>query len=110
MSLGVLRTDISSYYLFFLYLTESKTENNRTECYLGQDNNSLLVYKVESSSAAHEEDTVRKIAIERQGATEVEVQVWKTVDGKAYEHLPLLPAQCTECCKVMGSSHYLPEI
>ncbi|KAB5548957.1 hypothetical protein PHYPO_G00061650 [Pangasianodon hypophthalmus] len=60
---------------------ESKTENNRTECYLGQDNNSLLVYKVESSSSAHVEDTVRKIAIERQGATEVEVQVWKTVDG-----------------------------
>ncbi|XP_060792036.1 chordin-like protein 2 isoform X2 [Neoarius graeffei] len=60
---------------------ESKRANNRTECYLGQDNNSLLVYKVESSSTAHVEDTVRKIAIERQGATEVEVQVWKTVDG-----------------------------
>ncbi|XP_046724324.1 chordin-like protein 2 isoform X1 [Silurus meridionalis] len=60
---------------------ESTTENNRIDCYLGQDNNSLLVYKVESSSAAHEEDTVRKIAIERQGATEIEVQVWKTVDG-----------------------------
>ncbi|XP_047661984.1 chordin-like protein 2 isoform X2 [Tachysurus fulvidraco] len=60
---------------------ESKNENNRTDCYPGQDNNNLLVYKVESSSAAREEDTVRKIAIERQGATEVEVQVWKTVNG-----------------------------
>ncbi|KAG7321128.1 hypothetical protein KOW79_015543 [Hemibagrus wyckioides] len=60
---------------------ENKTENNRTECYPGQDNNNLLVYKVESSSAEHEEDMVRKIAIERQGATEVEVQVWKTVNG-----------------------------
>lgn len=69
--------------------------NNRTECYLGQDNNSLLVYKVESSSTAHVEDTVRKIAIERQGAAEVEVQIWKTVDGKEYEHLLVLPAECS---------------
>ncbi|KAK2827318.1 hypothetical protein Q7C36_018244 [Tachysurus vachellii] len=60
---------------------ESKNENNRTDYYPGQDNNNLLVYKVEFSSAAREEDTVRKIAIERQGATEVEVQVWKTVNG-----------------------------
>ncbi|XP_066502512.1 chordin-like protein 2 [Hoplias malabaricus] len=60
---------------------EIKTESNRTECYLGQESNSLLVYKVEPSTAAHTEDTVRTIAIERQGATEVEVQVWKTVEG-----------------------------
>lgn len=80
--------------IFFPCLTENKTENNRTECYPGQDNNNLLVYKVESSSAEREEDMVRKIAIERQGATEVEVQVWKTVNGKDYEHPPLLPAQC----------------
>ncbi|KAL6469949.1 hypothetical protein MHYP_G00210680 [Metynnis hypsauchen] len=60
---------------------EIKAESNRTECYLGHDNNSLLVYKVEPSSAAHTEDTVRTIAIERQGATEIEVQVWKTVEG-----------------------------
>lgn len=89
MSLGVLHIAI---FLSFPYLTESKTENNGTECYLGQDNNSLLVYKVESSAAAHGEDMVRKIAIKRQGATEVEVQVWKTVDGKEYEHPSLLPA------------------
>lgn len=93
MSLGVLHVGIS--FIFFPYLTESKNENNRTDCYPGQDNNNLLVYKVESSSAAREEDTVRKIAIERQGATEVEVQVWKTVNGKKYEYLPLLPAQCS---------------
>lgn len=77
----------------FPYLTESKSGNNKTVCSMGQDNNSLLVYKVESLSTGHEEDTVRKIAIERQGATEVEVQVWKTVDGKTYEHSPLLTAQ-----------------
>ncbi|RXN27001.1 chordin 2 [Labeo rohita] len=59
---------------------ELKAENNRTECYLAQDNNSLLVYKVEPPSAAQSEDKVRMIAIERQGATEVEVQVWKTVE------------------------------
>lgn len=110
-------------YNFFSYLTESKIENNRTECYLGQDNNSLLVYKVESSSSAREEDTVRKIAIERQGATEVEVQVWKTVEGKQYE-CPSL-SSVAEYCNVMESaimynlaqfgiipppSHRLPEI
>ncbi|KAF4098600.1 chordin-like protein 2 [Onychostoma macrolepis] len=60
---------------------ELKAESNRTECYLAQDNNSLLVYKVEPPSAAQSEDKVRMIAIERQGATEVEVQVWKTVEG-----------------------------
>lgn len=54
---------------------------NRTECYLGQGNNNLSVYKVGASSTVHSEDTVRVIAIERQGTTEVEVQVWKTVGG-----------------------------
>ncbi|XP_076835619.1 chordin-like protein 2 isoform X1 [Brachyhypopomus gauderio] len=58
-----------------------KAEINRTECYLGQDNNSLLVYKVEPPSAVKTEDLVRTIAIERQGATELEVQVWKTIEG-----------------------------
>lgn len=71
-------------------LTEIKSESNRTECYLGQDSNSLLVYKVEPSSAAHTEDTVRTIAIERQGATEIEVQVWKTVEGNVHTVPPLL--------------------
>lgn len=66
---------------FKLAFPELKAESNRTECYLAQDNNSLLVYKVEPSSAAQSEDKVRMIAIERQGATEVEVQVWKTVEG-----------------------------
>lgn len=48
---------------------------------LGHDNNNLLVYKVKPSSKVHTEDTVRIIAIERQGTAEVEVQVWKTVGG-----------------------------
>ncbi|XP_028839594.1 chordin-like protein 2 isoform X1 [Denticeps clupeoides] len=59
---------------------EQKVEN-RTECFLGQDSNNILVYKFEPSPDAHLEDTVRMIAIERQGAPEVEVQVWKTVGG-----------------------------
>ncbi len=63
------------------WFPELKAESNRTECYLAQDNNSLLVYKVEPPSAAQSEDKVRMIAIERQGVTEVEVQVWKTVEG-----------------------------
>lgn len=69
------------FFFFKLVFPELKAESNRTECYLTQDNNSLLVYKVETSSAAQSEDKVRMIAIERQGATEVEVQVWKTVEG-----------------------------
>lgn len=48
---------------------------------LGHDNNNLLVYKVKPSSKVQTEDTVRVIAIERQGTAEVEVQVWKTVGG-----------------------------
>ncbi|XP_030638516.1 chordin-like protein 2 [Chanos chanos] len=60
---------------------ELKAESNRTECYLGQDNNSLLVYKVEPPSTEHSEDKVRMIAIERQGAAKVEFQIWKTVGG-----------------------------
>nr|XP_055036337.1 chordin-like protein 2 [Misgurnus anguillicaudatus] len=59
---------------------ELKAERNRSECHRGQDNNSLLVYKVESSSGSQSEE-VRMIAIERQGSTEVELQVWKTVEG-----------------------------
>lgn len=72
---------LSVFFFFKLVFPELKAESNRTECYLTQDNNSLLVYKVETSSAAQSEDKVRMIAIERQGATEVEVQVWKTVEG-----------------------------
>ncbi|CAB1333012.1 unnamed protein product [Coregonus sp. 'balchen'] len=64
---------------------ELNAESNRTDCYmnmnLGHDNNNLLVYKVKPSSKVHTEDTVRIIAIERQGTAEVEVQVWKTVGG-----------------------------
>lgn len=48
---------------------------------LGHDNNNLSVYKVKPSSKVQTEDTVRVIAIERQGTAEVEVQVWKTVGG-----------------------------
>ncbi|XP_036380977.1 chordin-like protein 2 [Megalops cyprinoides] len=60
---------------------ELKAETNSTQCLLGQDSNNLLVYKVEPSSESATEDAVRIIAIERQGVAEVEVQVWKTVEG-----------------------------
>ncbi|XP_062867944.1 chordin-like protein 2 [Trichomycterus rosablanca] len=57
---------------------ETKPGTNRTECLPGQDN-SLLVYKVKPGAYAR--DTVRKIAIAREGTAKVEVQVWKTVEG-----------------------------
>ncbi|XP_022618265.1 chordin-like protein 2 isoform X2 [Seriola dumerili] len=59
---------------------ESKAESNQTQCYLGFKN-SLLVYKVESSLRVDSPNTVRVIAVERQSTAEVEVQVWKTVEG-----------------------------
>lgn len=58
----------------------SKAESNQTQCYLGYKN-SLLVYKVESSLKVDAPGTVRIIAVERQSTAEVEVQVWKTVEG-----------------------------
>lgn len=59
---------------------ESKAESNQTQCYLGYKNN-LLVYKVDSSLKVDPPNTVRIIAVERQSTAEVEVQVWKTVEG-----------------------------
>ncbi|XP_023656262.1 chordin-like protein 2 isoform X1 [Paramormyrops kingsleyae] len=60
---------------------ELKAESNRTQCGLGQNSNSLLVYKVEPSSEADTQDTIRVIAVEKQGANVIEVHVWKTVEG-----------------------------
>lgn len=39
------------------------------------------MYKVESSLKVDPPNTVRVIAIERQSTAEVEVQVWKAVEG-----------------------------
>lgn len=67
--------------LFFSSLSlESKAEANQTQCYPGYKNN-LLVYKVELSLRVDPPNTVRIIAVERQGTAEVEVQVWKSVEG-----------------------------
>ena len=66
-------------HLCFLSL-ESKAESNQTQCYLGYKNN-LLVYKVDSSLKVDPPIAVRIIAVERQSTAEVEVQVWKTVEG-----------------------------
>lgn len=65
--------------LSFLSL-ESKAESNQTQCFHGIKNN-LLVYKVESSLKVDPPNTVRIIAVERQSTAEVEVQVWKAVEG-----------------------------
>nr|XP_015197209.1 PREDICTED: chordin-like protein 2 isoform X1 [Lepisosteus oculatus] len=59
---------------------EQKTEQNRTQCSPGKDSAEFLVYKVGSGT----DSTVRKIAIERQGAAELEVHVWKTVEGSLH--------------------------
>uniref|UniRef100_A0A3Q3XG79 VWFC domain-containing protein n=1 Tax=Mola mola TaxID=94237 RepID=A0A3Q3XG79_MOLML len=59
---------------------KSKAESNQTQCYHGIKNN-LLVYKVESSLKVDPPNTVRIIAVERQSTAEVEVQVWKAVEG-----------------------------
>lgn len=59
---------------------ESKAEANQTLCYPG-DKNKLLVYKVESSLRVDPPNTVRIIAVERRRTSEVEVQVWKSVEG-----------------------------
>ncbi|KAF3705989.1 Chordin-like protein 2 [Channa argus] len=60
--------------------TESKAESNQTQCFFGYKNN-LLVYKVDSSFKVDPPHAVRIIAVERQSTAEVEVQVWKTVEG-----------------------------
>ena len=59
---------------------ERKTERNQTQCYTGHKSN-VLVYKVDSSMKVDPPDTVRIIAVEKQSTAEVEVQVWKTVEG-----------------------------
>lgn len=43
--------------------------------------NDLVVYKVESSLKADTPESVKIIAVERQNTAEVEVQVWKTIEG-----------------------------
>lgn len=60
--------------------SESKAEANQTLCYPG-DKSKLLVYKVESSLRVDPPNTVRIIAVERPRTSEVEVQVWKSVEG-----------------------------
>ncbi|XP_077361241.1 chordin-like protein 2 [Festucalex cinctus] len=59
---------------------EHKAASNQTQCYSGYKNK-LLVYKVESALKVDSPSTVRIMAIERANTAEVEVQVWKMVDG-----------------------------
>ncbi|XP_054611150.1 chordin-like protein 2 isoform X2 [Dunckerocampus dactyliophorus] len=59
---------------------ERKAASNHTQCYSGYKNK-LLVYKVESVMKVDSPSTVRIIAVERASTAEVEVHVWKAVDG-----------------------------
>ncbi|XP_061608610.1 chordin-like protein 2 [Phyllopteryx taeniolatus] len=60
--------------------SEHKVASNQTRCNLGYKSK-LLVYKVESALKVDSPNTVRIMAIERTSTAEVEVQVWKMVDG-----------------------------
>ncbi|XP_057677768.1 chordin-like protein 2 [Corythoichthys intestinalis] len=59
---------------------EHKAASNQTQCYSGRKNK-LLVYKVDSALKVDSPGTVRIMAIERASAAEVELLVWKMVDG-----------------------------
>lgn len=54
--------------------------NHTTQCYPGNPD-SLLVYKVESSFRVDPPSRLRVIAVERPGIAEVELQVWKWLEG-----------------------------
>lgn len=69
--------NVASVFVFFFCL-ESKAESNQTQCY---HKNNVLVYKVESSLKVDSPNTVRIIAVERPSTAEVEVQMWKAVEG-----------------------------
>ncbi|XP_075878172.1 chordin-like protein 2 [Nelusetta ayraudi] len=57
---------------------EDKAVGNQTQCY---NKNNVLVYKVETSLKVDSPDMVRVIAVERPSAAEVEVHMWKAVEG-----------------------------
>lgn len=60
--------------------SENEAGSNQTRCFLGHKKR-LSVYKVDSSLKVDPTNAVRIIAVERQSPAEVEVQVWKTVEG-----------------------------
>lgn len=57
--------------------------------------NDLVVYKVESSLKADTPESVKIIAVERQNTAEVEVQVWKTIEGTVIS----VPGTVREMCE-----------
>ncbi|XP_077448701.1 chordin-like protein 2 [Stigmatopora argus] len=59
---------------------EHKGASNQTQCYSGRKNK-LLVYKVESALKVDSPGALRIMAVERASTAEVELQVWKLVDG-----------------------------
>ncbi|XP_056267347.1 chordin-like protein 2 isoform X1 [Pseudoliparis swirei] len=60
----------------------SRAGSNQTRCG-GGSKNSLSVYKVDSPVKADPPNAVRIVAVERQHTAEVEVHVWKAVEGTA---------------------------
>lgn len=61
-----------------VFPAEDTVVGNQTQCY---NKNNVLVYKVEMSLKVDSSDTVRVIAVERPNTAEVEVQMWKAVEG-----------------------------
>lgn len=64
--------------VFVIPSAEDKAVGNQTQCY---NKNNVLVYKVETSLKVDSPDMVRVIAVERPSAAEVEVHMWKAVEG-----------------------------
>lgn len=65
--------------LGFAFLPADDTAaGNQTQC---SNKNNVLVYKVETSLKVDPSDTIRVIAVEKPSTAEVEVQMWKTVEG-----------------------------
>lgn len=59
---------------------ESKAISNHTQCHMGHRSN-VQVYKVESSLKVDNPETMKMLAAERQSTAEVEVLMWRSVEG-----------------------------
>lgn len=57
---------------------EDNAAGNNTQCF---HKNNVLVYKVETSLKVDSPDSVRVIAVARPSPADVEVQMWKAVEG-----------------------------
>lgn len=85
--------------VFVVLPAEDSAAGNQTQCY---NKNNVLVYKVETTLKVDSSDTVRVIAVERPNAAEVEVQLWKAVEGASIFGRPLRDYrwQLAFCCNL----------